>query len=77
MTGWKLGGPPLPKTYSDVVEVTDGNLVQNARLRKILDGDASKSSAAWIDDIGRDLEWQPTHWRPLPPAMRKAVYEID
>lgn len=58
-----------------VVEVTDSNVTARAKLRPTSRSSDNKS-LVWVDEHGRALSWQPTHWR-VPPAPSDPIFEVD
>lgn len=67
---WQLGVPPVLGALSEDVEVTDGDLVISARYRPArLIEPGEMVPDAWLDAEGREIDWQPTHWRRLPAKM--------
>ena len=57
--GWTLGMPQGRVKIGQSIRVTDGVLEADLHYQRGEDG-----KARWVDDRGRRLKWQPTHWQP-------------
>lgn len=57
---WTLGMPQGRMKIGQAIRVTDGILEADLRYQRNAEG-----KEIWLDEKGRRLKWQPTHWRPV------------
>ena len=75
--------PAIPAPYwigklSEVVEVTDGARTALAHYREADSVLAEDDDEIWfmsgfVDPDGEDLDWKPTHWRPIALPLTPPV----
>jgi hypothetical protein len=77
MAGWQLGAPDDALVWREILEVTDGDLVEPAFYRRAQIQSGERRSGTWVKVDGTRLEWSPTHWRRRVSSVNQSAFVLD